>query len=174
VTALARLAAALAARSARERWLLAVAGAVVAVAIAAAAALAVRDDLALLRARVAGRERELAAVRRLAATLRAAGPPPATDEEAAALLPRLEAAAEAAVGRERIARMTPAGAAASDAAERVELAVRDASLAEVVRLLHALEAGTPPLGVARLELRKHVDQPTRFEATVEVVRGGVR
>jgi hypothetical protein len=37
-----------------------------------------------------------------------------------------------------------------------------------VGLLHALEAARPPLRAARLDLRRHPDEPGRFEATVEV------
>src|SRR5438552_2364235 len=55
--------------SRRERTLLAAAGALTIGVVVLAAAFAVRDDLAALRARVAGREREHGAVRRLAARL---------------------------------------------------------------------------------------------------------
>jgi hypothetical protein len=149
--------------SPRERRL---AGAAV-LALAAAAGLAglgfVREDLATLRARVAGRERELAEVRRLAAALgREAGSGPSAPGDAV-LLTRLEAAAETAVGRERIASMTP-----GEGGEHVALRVTGASLPEVVRLLHALETGPPPLVVGRLELRKHPDDPARFDAVLEV------
>jgi len=53
--------------------------------------------------------------------------------------------------------------------ERVEIDVRDASLAEAVELLHALEAARPPLRVTRLALRKHPDDPARFGMTAAVV-----
>jgi hypothetical protein len=52
----------------------------------------------------------------------------------------------------------------------VALRIAGASLADVVRLLHGLESGSPRLAVARLELRKHPDDPTRFDATIEVGR----
>jgi len=166
-----RFAAWLAGLSARERTLVAAAAATAALALVARGGLALRDDLATLRARVAGHERELAAVRRAAAALRRSGAPAAGEAaDAPALLARLEAAASDAVGRERIASMTPAAGAVEDglAEERVALAVRGTSLADTVRLLHRLETAEPPLHVARLELRKHPDDPAHFDATVEV------
>ena len=158
--------------SARERRLLAAAAGVTALVLAGRLALAVRDDLATLRARVAAHERELAEVRRAAATLRRTVPSPADGDDATPLLGRLESAAGDVVGRERIASMTPAPGSTEDgiAEERVALGVRDASLVETVRLLHALEGGSPPLRVARLELRKHPDDAERFDATIEVAR----
>ena len=67
--------------------------------------------------------------------------------------------------------MTPAAGPVEGglAEERVALSLRGASLAQVVALLHALEGGTPHLPAARVELRKRVDDPTRFDAAVEVV-----
>ena len=165
-----RLAAWLATLSARERTLVAAAAAAAGLALVASGVLAVRDDLATLGARVAGHERELAAVRRAAAALRGGAPDAGEAADGPALLARLEAAATDAVGRERIASMTPAAGPVEDglAEERVALAVRGASLADTVRLLHRLETADPPLHVARLELRKQPDDPAHFDATVEV------
>jgi hypothetical protein len=69
--------------------------------------------------------------------------------------------------------MTPAteqlGAGVQE--ERVAFRVSGASLAEVVSLLHALEAGPVPLPVVRLELRKlPAAAAGAFAATVEVAR----
>jgi hypothetical protein len=171
VTAALRVASWLAGRSSRERALLL--GATVAMVGlgAVGAGLAARDDLAALRARVAAHERELVEVRRLATLLArapATNPPAAAD--APSLLTRLEVAAADTVGHERIASMTPAATSgpAVPGTERVALRIAGASLAEVVRLLHDLETGDPPLAVTRLELRKHPDDATRFDATVEV------
>jgi hypothetical protein len=151
----------LAARSPRERRLLAVAAGLAAASGLGVLTLGVRDDLAALRARVAAHERELEQVRRLAGRLRqAAGPGPVAGVP---LLTRLEAAAGETVGRERIAGLTP------DGEGRVTLQVTGAPLDSVVRLLHALEAGAPPIPVTRFELRKEVDDPARFDATLEVV-----
>ena len=166
-----RLAAWLATLSARERTLVAAAAAAAGLGLVASGVLGVRDDLATLGARVAGHERELAAVRRAAAALRRGGAPAAGEAaDPPALLARLEAAATDAVGRERIASMTPTTSPVEDglAEERVALAVRGASLADTVRLLHRLETADPPLHVARLELRKRPDDPAHFNATVEV------
>jgi hypothetical protein len=164
------LAARLAALSTRERALLAVAAATTTVVLAVLAAVAVRDDLATLRARVAAHERELLDVRRDAAVLRRGAAVPAGDGDGASLLARLETTAGGIVGRERIASMTPAAGAVEDglAEERVAVRVTGASLADTVRLLHTLETASPPLHVARLELRKHPDDASRFDATVEV------
>ena len=165
-----RLAAWLAALSARERTLVAAAATAAALALVARGALAVRDDLATLGARVAGHERELAAVRRAAAALRRGAPAASGAADAPALLARLEAAAADGVGRERIANMTPAAGPVADglAEERVTLGLRGASLGDTVRLLHRLETADPPLHAVRLELRKHPDDPGHFDATVEV------
>jgi len=167
-----RLAARLGALAPREQRLLVAAAAITALVVVARVAVAVRDDLATLRARVAAHERDLAEVRRAAATLRRSAPPAAADDGAASLLARLESTADGAVGRERIASMTPSAGPVEDgvAEERVALSVRGASLVDTVRLLHALETASPPLRVARLELRKHPDETERFDATVEVTQ----
>ena len=166
-----RIAARLGALSPRERTLLAIAIGLTAAVAAVVVVRAARNDLATLRARVAGRERELHEVRRLAAMLRgqAAAPVP-RPADGPSLLTLLEAAAGDVVGRERIASMTPAAGATDEGVreERVALRVVDASLAETVRLLHAIETGPPPLDVVHLQLRKHPDDPTRFDVTVEV------
>jgi hypothetical protein len=164
------LATRLAALSTRERVLLAAAAAATAVVLTALAALTVRDDLATLRMRVAAHERELLDVRHAAAVLRRGAAVPTADGDGTSLLARLESAAGGIVGRERIASMTPAAGAVEDglAEERVAVRVTGASLADTVRLLHTLEMASPPLHVARLELRKHPDDASRFDATVEV------
>jgi len=158
----------LAALGPRERVLLGVAGGVLGGVLAFRAIVAVHDDLTTLRARVAAHERELAEVRRAAATLRRSRTPALAD--GGSLLARVESAALGTVGRERIAGMTPAAGSVEDglAEERVALRVTDAALPEAVGLLHALETASPPLPVARLELRKHPDDAARFDVTVEV------
>jgi type II secretory pathway component PulM len=161
------LAAWLAGRSARERLLLAGAGAIAAAVVALQLGLAVHDDFATLRARVHGHERELDAVRRAAAALVRSGPVGETTE---APLARLETVARAVVGRDRIAAMTPAAGPVEDgvAEERTALRIAGVTLVETTALLHGLETATPPLHVARLEMRKQPDDPTRFDVTVEV------
>jgi hypothetical protein len=151
----------LARRSERERRLLGFAGAAALVALGGAAVAGMHRDLATLRARVAARTVELAQVRRLAAT---AGAPGATD--GGALLTRVQAATDAAGVGERVAAMTPAEAA-GDADARLAVRVGGASLAETVHLLHALDAA-PDVGVPRLSLRRHADDPRRFDVTLEV------
>jgi hypothetical protein len=161
----------LAARSGRERALLTLAAAVAVGGLVLGIALALRADLNALEASVVARERELAALRHLAADL---GPVPAETAHAdtRSLVTRLETAAGAVVGRPRIAAMTPTTAPLPEGLreERVAVRLSDTSLGEVVRLLHGLESADPPLPVARLELRKHTDDPRHFEATVEVAQ----
>jgi hypothetical protein len=146
--------------------LLATAGLATALVVAWRVALAAHDDLATLTTRVAAHERELADVRRAAAVLARAPAPAAAD--APPLLARLETAAVAAVGRERVASLTPVAAEDASAEERVALRLAGASLAQTVALLHALEAATPPLAVTHLELRKLPDDAGRFDATMEI------
>jgi hypothetical protein len=166
-----RLSAWLAGRSARERTLVLAAAGLALALVAAVAVRAVLGDLALARARVAGHERELRDVRRLAAALEHSPPAAAAgDGDGASLLARLEAAAGEVVGRERIASMTPESGAVEDE-ERVTLRLTGATLPDTVRLLHALATGSPPLGVTGLTLRKHPDDQTRFDATFEVAQG---
>jgi type II secretory pathway component PulM len=165
-----RLTAWLTSLSRRERTLLTAAGALTLGVVVLGAVVAVHDELTALRARVAGRERELGEVRRLAARLRQEGGT-ATAAPKGALFTRLQAAVDESVGRERLAAMTPAEGPVEGglAEERVAVSVRGATLTQVVALLHALEGGTPPLPVSRVELRKRADDPTRFDAAVEVV-----
>ena len=163
------LAAWLAGRSARERLLLLGAVALTAALSVVLAGRAMLEDLAVRRARVAAHERELREVRRLAAVLERSTPPPADAAAEASLLARLETAAGEVVGRERIASMTPEPDASADE-ERVSLEVRGATLPDTVRLLHALATASPPVAVTGLALRKHPDDATRFDATLEVAQ----
>ena len=156
----------LAGRSERERRLIVLAAVVSAAIGLASACLVVRDDFGTMRARVAAHERELAAVRRLAAAV--AGARPAGSDDGA-LMTRVQAATDAARLGDRVAAMTPAGGPA-DARLAVRLA--GASLAETVQLLHALDDAAVPLGVTRLGLRKLLGDPHRFDVTLEIVGGG--
>jgi len=160
----------LATRSERERRLLGAAAAVTVIVTVTAVALAARDDLTTLRARVGARERELAAVRRLAGTV--AGARPAAGDNGA-LMTRVQAATDAARLGDRVAAMTPDTTAAADsvATPRLSVRVSDASLAETVQLLHALDDGAAPLDVPRLTLTKHPDDPRRFELTLDLAQG---
>jgi hypothetical protein len=160
----------LASRAPRERALLAAVAGVGGVAVLLAAALAIHTDLAALEERVASHERELVALRRLASSL---GPTPAPAPAGSpSLVTRLETAAEAVVGRPRIAAMTPTTTPLPEGLreERVALRLAGTSLAELVRLLHGLGSADPPIEVARLELRKHPDDPRHFDVTIEVAR----
>lgn len=152
----------------RERTLVAAGGALVVLALGVRVGLAARDDLAALRRRVAAAERELAEVRALAARL---GPPAGAAPADVPLVSRLERAAERVVGRERIAGIVPADERTPDAG--LALRVSGVSLAEVVRLLHALEVEPPALGVTALELTRRPDDPGRFGLRVAVAPDGV-
>ncbi|MGH7893598.1 MAG: hypothetical protein ACREQL_02970 [Candidatus Binatia bacterium] len=161
-----RLRAWLTTRSERELRLLGVAAVVAGSAALLTAGGAVRDDLARRHARVAGLERELAQVRRLAETLAVDGNPAAAS--ASSTLARLQTAAEAAGLGERIAAMTPA-AAFDDGGpdDRVTMRLVGPSLADTVRFLHALEIDEPALRIARFALHKHPDDATRFDLVLE-------
>ena len=161
----------LAARSDRERRLLGLA-ATVAVALGVGSlGLAVLEDLATLEARVAAHERELVAVRRLAATVAGTHHDAGDD---GAMMTRLQAATDAARLADRVTAMTPVAATAADgsAGSRLTVRVGGASLAETVHLLHALDEADASLGVTRLGLRKLFDDPRRFDVTLEIAGGG--
>jgi hypothetical protein len=66
--------------------------------------------------------------------------------------------------------MTPEVTAAAGGAATARLSVRvsGASLAETVQLLHALDDAAAPLDVPRLMLTKRVDDPRRFELTLDL------
>ena len=157
-------------RNDRERRLVALAAGVTLAALVGAVALAVHDDLATLRARVAAHERELALVRRLAATVAGARRGAGDDT---ALITRLQAAADAARLTDRVVAMTPGEVTTAGGPSDAGLTVRlgGASLAETVHLLHVLDEDATPLGVARLALRKHLDDPHRFDVTLEIAGG---
>jgi hypothetical protein len=159
----------LAGRTERERRLVVLAAGVTIATLVAGAGLAVRDDLATLATRVAAHERELQQVRRLAAGVGAPGRAPA---DGGALMTRLQSAAEAAALGDRVTGMTPsADPERGGDAGRLAARLSGTSLAETVRLLHALDRDDPPLGVARLALRKHADDPQRFDVTLEITSG---
>ena len=135
-----------------------------------AAALAIHADLAALEERVASHEHELVALRRLASNL---GPTPAPAPAGSpSLVTRLETAAEAVVGRPRIAAMTPTSTSLPEGLREERVALRLAR--RLARGAGPLAARTrqrrSALEVARLELRKHPDDPRHFDATVEVAR----
>ena len=155
----------LATRSERERRLVATAAVVAGGTLLLVAGDAARSDLVRARARVAGLERELVAVRRLAA---ARTPADDASDDGPSTLARLQAAADDVGLRDRIAAMTPStGSADGGAGDRVALRVAGASLAETVGMLHALAADTPPPRVERFALHKHPDDATRFDLVLE-------
>jgi hypothetical protein len=159
-----RLHAWLAGRTERERRLLGGASVLGAALLGAAVMAGVVRDLATLRARVQARTLELAQVRRLAGSVPAGSP-----DDGGALLTRAQTATDEAGIAERVAAMTPADA--GEAGPRLAVRLSGATLAEAVRLLHALDRDAG-VGVTRLGLRKHPDDPRRFDATIELAGGG--
>jgi type II secretory pathway component PulM len=163
-----RLSAPWRARTARERRLLGAVGFALAIGAAALAGEAVRRDTVALRTRVARAERRLTAARALAGRLdRAERDGPA--DAGASLVSRVESAITDTVGAERLARIEP-GAEHDDAATARLVGVE---LADVVRVLGALE--NPPRGllVRDLDLRRHPDEPARYDAALVVTHGRV-
>ena len=152
-------------RSARERTLLRAAAAISAAVVAFRAGTMVMGDLAATESRIESQERDLAAVRRLARELvqhRAA----AADSDERPLVTRIEATASSVVGHERIASMTPL----VGADDGVALRLVSASLGEVVRVLYGVEQAGDR--VDTVDLVKHPDDPSRFDVTLEIARGG--
>ena len=161
----ARLASWWEARSPREQTLLRLAGAACALVLALRVGMDVIQDLAATRARIESQERDLATVRRLARELvqRRTAAASADDRP---LVTRIEAAASAVVGHERIASMTPM----VGADDGVALRLVGASLGEVVRVLYDVEQAGDRIDT--VDLVKHPDDASRFDVTLEIARGG--
>lgn len=161
----ARLAAWWTARSSREQALVRLAGAACALVLALRIGAGVMQDLAATRTRIESQERDLVTVRRLARELvqrrtAAAG----ADERP--LVTRVEATASSVVGHERIASMTPM--VGGD--DGVALRLVGTSLGEVVRVLYGIEQAGDRIDT--VDLVKHPDDPSRFDLTLEIARGG--
>ena len=152
----------LATRSPRERRLLVAALLAAGIVAGVRGAVAVRTHFALARARLAAEERDLASVRQLAREL-ARAPVPAEPDDTP-LVARVEAVTADTIGRERIASMTPL---AGDG-EAISVRLVGPSLADAVRLLHALAASTRAPRVRKLDMIKHPDDPARFDVVLEV------
>lgn len=158
------------ARAPRERTLVLVAAAILAVTLGLRGWSAVRADLAALHRRVDVAERDWRAVRNLAARVGRAGGDGAAPT---ALMPYLETVADSIVGRDHIAAMTPV-LATETSGEQVSLRVVETSLEETVRLLHALEAGSADVRATALHLVEHPHAPGVLDAVVEVERRETR
>jgi len=157
-------------RTPRERLLMLAASAVMVVVLTLRAWSALHADLDALRQRVAAAESDLRAVRRLAGRVERItrdGAPPI------ALMPYLEAVADSTVGRDRIAAMMPVMTATRQT-EGVSLRIVETSLEETVRLLHALESGSPQVRPTALHLIEHPHAAGVFDAVVEVERREAR
>jgi type II secretory pathway component PulM len=150
-------------RSERERRLCGATAALVLASVATTTVLTTRDRLHDHRAQIDTRRAELARTRRLVAQLRQAAPATAAEGP---LLARLETAATQAVGRERLAAMTPATTA--DGQTQISVRIADAALAEIVGFLHTVEGEDAGTSVTRLELRARPGTDGRFDLVVEI------
>jgi hypothetical protein len=125
----------------------------------------VMQELAATRTRIESQERDLVTVRRLGRELvqhRAA----AAGADERPLVTRIEATASSVVGHERIASMTPM----VGGGDGVALRLVGASLGEVVRVLYGVEQAGDRIDT--VDLVKHPDDPSRFDVTLEIARGG--
>lgn len=88
------------------------------------------------------------------------------------LFSHLEGVARETLSRERIAAMNPSTRNVTEdlQEEDVEMRLSGVSLRDVVSLLHAVEKSDLPLLVSHLQMKKRVDQPYVFDATVVVGR----
>jgi hypothetical protein len=153
------------ARSSREHTLLRLAATACALALAFSIGTGVMQNLAATRARIESQERDLTAVRRLARELVQRRTTAARADDRP-LVTRIEATASSVVGHERIASMTPM----VGAEEGVALRLVGASLGEVVRVLYGVEQAGDRIDT--VDLVKHPDDPSRFDVTLEIARGG--
>lgn len=151
-------------RSAREQRLLWLAFALAGSVTLTTAALRGRDHFRALEASIEARRHELGTVRRLAAEVEHGRG--ATPVAAASWVAHVEAAATGIVGRERVAALSPA--TADDGQRHINLRISDATLAEVVALLYALEGDGGAQRVARLELFTRPGTEARFDVVTEV------
>jgi hypothetical protein len=127
----------------------------------------VMRDATALRARVARAERRLTAARVLAGRLGDAGSAP-SGQARAPLVSVVESAVVGAVGAERLARLEPG----ADPDVATEARLVGVALADVVRVLGALEDPSQRLVVRDLDLRRHPDEPARYDASLVVIREG--
>jgi Type II secretion system (T2SS), protein M len=153
-------------RARREQALLVVAAVMLIAMAGLRVSRAVQEDLGALRRRVAVAEHDLRAVRRLAGRV---GQVRADTTPATALMPYLETVADSTVGRDHIAAMTPVMATGAQG-EQVSVRIVEASLEDTVRMLHALESGSPQVRPTALHLVEHPHDPGVFDAVVEVER----
>lgn len=150
-------------RTDRERRLLTVAlGALALVVVGRAVALA-RADFADLRSRVASAERRLTTARIVAGRFDAEA---ATADPDVSLVSLVESTVADLLGPERLARLEPS----EDPDRRTDARVTGVALADVVRLLAALEAPTSPLRVRSIDLRLLPNERATYDAALVVVR----
>lgn len=150
-----------------ERRLLRTLGALVATAAVVLVAGAVVRDVWALEARVARAERRLVTARKLAGRLEAseAGAPVGAPVPLVSLV---ETTVSGVVGTDRLTRLDPG----EDPDRSTEARLAGVDLADVVRVLGALEDPAHGLLVRDLELSRHPDEAARYDAVLVVTRGG--
>ena len=93
-------------------------------------------------------------------------------ENAASLFAQLESVTVPIVGRERITAMNPQSRAVGDRFEEesVDMRLDGVPVRELVKLLHEIEDGEPPMEVARAALKRQYKDPTQLDVSLVVAR----
>ncbi|MGH7803745.1 MAG: type II secretion system protein GspM, partial [Candidatus Binatia bacterium] len=160
----------------RERRLVAIAGAALAVVVAIGIWSAVRSTRAGLERRIAAKEKDLAGIRELRETylmLRRDTEQLYSDAKSRpadfSLFSFLEGIGSRAMPREKITAMNPSNRTLGEFLEdSVEMKISGVSLPELVELLYRLQRGPVPLRVARLTMRKRFNDPQSFDVSLSV------
>lgn len=93
-------------------------------------------------------------------------------ENAASLFAQLESVTVPIVGRERITAMNPQSRAVGDRFEEesVDMRLDGVPVRELVKLLHEIEDGEPPMEVARAAFKRQYKDPTHLDVSLVVAR----
>jgi type II secretory pathway component PulM len=93
-------------------------------------------------------------------------------EGGASLFAQLESVAVPIVGRERIAAMSPQTRAVGDRFEEesVDVRIDGVPIRELVKLLHEIEDGSPPMEVSRASFKRQYKDATRLDVSLVVSR----
>ena len=161
----------------RERRLVAIAAAAVAVVLLFGLVSLVRSTRAGLERRIAAKEKDLAGIQELRntyLTLRNDTERMYTDAKTRpadfSLFSFLEGIGSRAMPREKITAMNPSNRALGNdfVEDSVEMKIGGVSLAELVELLYRLQRGPVPLRVSRLTMRKRFNDPQAFDVSLSV------
>jgi type II secretory pathway component PulM len=93
-------------------------------------------------------------------------------ENAASLFAQLESLTVPVVGRERITAMNPQSRDVGDRFEEesVDMRLDGVPVRELVKLLHEIEDGDPPMEVARAAFKRQYKDPTQLDVSLVVAR----